>query len=133
MSNNGYCFNADKVVFMESEKRPCNQQQCPRGETGQKGPVGYRGLRGPTGDRGPQGDPIRSSGYQGNRGDVGNVGSKGKIGLTGPRGEAGFRGPEGKVMSLAQENNQFLTNIYKNLLNFGSGEKLEPFNNPDYN
>ena len=132
-SNNGYCFNADKVIAMESEKRPCNQQQCPRGETGQKGPIGYRGLRGPTGDRGPRGDPIESSGYPGDSGDVGNVGPKGKTGLMGPRGEAGFRGPEGKVMSLAQENNEFLTNIYDKLLNFGDDEELEAFNNPDYN
>ena len=51
----------------------------------------------------------------------------------GPRGEAGFRGPEGKVMSLAQENNEFLTNIYDKLLNFGDDEELEAFNNPDYN
>ena len=132
-SNNGYCFNADKVVFMESEKRACNQQQCPRGETGQKGPKGYRGLRGPTGDRGPRGDPIDGAGYPGDSGDVGNVGEKGKTGLMGPRGEAGYRGPEGKVMSLAQENNEFLTNIYDKLLNFGNNEELEPFNNPDYN
>jgi len=132
-SNNGYCFNADKVVFMESEKRACNQQQCPRGETGQKGSKGYRGLRGPTGDRGPRGDPIDGAGYPGDSGDVGNVGEKGKTGLMGPRGEAGYRGPEGKVMSLAQENNEFLTNIYDKLLNFGNNEELEPFNNPDYN
>ena len=36
-------------------------------------------------------------------------------------------------MSLAQENNEFLTNIYDKLLNFGDDEELEAFNNPDYN
>jgi len=136
--NNGFCIEGGKVVYFDSEKRVCNTQECPRGPTGQQGERGMKGPRGPIGEKGPTGKSGGGTGFPGSSGVVGGVGGKGQMGLTGPKGERGFRGEEGKVVSKAQVNNQLLSGIYEELLKIGGvgkedySNRLEPFNNPNY-